>query len=150
MKLTYFISPYDLLDEKRKVSLPLSIDIITEKNLGYSLTVCLESSTSHKLQTVPLVTINKSADNKLLPILPPLNSQNSYSLPACFTLKLPESLPLSIEIVNKIKQFTHLDIIYENQQQPLISLLTKKMLSKKEFSKFKSVDDAFYVELPGK
>ena len=34
MKLTYFISPYDLLDEKRKVSLPLSIDIIKEKKLG--------------------------------------------------------------------------------------------------------------------
>ena len=32
---------------------------------------------------------------------------------------------------------------------PLINLLAKKMLAKKEFNKFKSVDDhPFYVELP--
>lgn len=156
MKLTYFISPYDLLDEKRKVSLPLSIDIITDKSLGYSLTVCLESSTTHKLQTVPLASVNKTADNKPLPLFPALNNSNSISLPACFTLKLSESLPLSVEIANKIKQATTLDVIFEQQQpnsfssnnQSLISLLAKKMLSKKEFSKFNLSSDAFYVELP--
>lgn len=151
MKLTYFISPYDLLDEERKVSLPLSIDIITEKKLGYSSTVCIENSSIHKLQTTSLVSITKSQDGKSLPIISALNSQNSTSLPACFALKLPESLPISIEIMNKIKQAANgLDVIYEtaNTPQSLISLLTKKMLPKKEFSKFKSVDDPFYVELP--
>lgn len=151
MKLTYFISPYDLLDEKRKVSLPLSIDIITEKNLGYSSTVCVENSSGHKLQTTSLISITKSSDGKSLPQFSALTSQNSVLLPACFALKLSESLPLSVEIMNKIKQAANgLDVIYEpnTTPQPVISLLTKRMLPKRELSKFKSVDDPFFVELP--
>lgn len=155
MKLTYFISPYDLLDEKRRISFPLSIDIITEKKLGYSATVCLQNfdKNFYKLQTTPLISTARKSDGKSMPVNAPLNNTNSISLPACFALKLSESLPLSTEIVEKIKQVNNgLDVIYDKEvssaPQSLISLLARKMLPKKEFSKFRSVDDPFYVELP--
>jgi len=156
MKLTYFISPYDLIDEKRRLSYPLSIEIITEKQLGYSATVCLQNfdKSCYKLQTTPLISTTRKSDGKNMPINAPLTNSNSISLPACFALKLSESLPLSIEIIEKIKQANNgLDVIYDKEisstSQSLISLLARKMLSKKEFTtKFKSPEDPFYVELP--
>lgn len=57
MKLVYFVSPYDLLDPVTKTSKPL----VTEGlDVGYSVTVCMEGSSAHKLQTTTLVTVNRT------------------------------------------------------------------------------------------
>lgn len=63
MKLTYFISPYDLIDASTKTCIPLSIDTVMEKKLGHSVTVSIESSTAHKLQTTSLIIV-KNQDGK--------------------------------------------------------------------------------------
>lgn len=65
MKLTYFVSPYEILELKKE----LSLDLISQKNIGCSVTICLEGSAAHKLQTAPLITINKNSSkryNKLI------------------------------------------------------------------------------------
>lgn len=64
MKLTYFISPYDLLNVEKKDLDPINIDNITSKNLGYSVTVCMEGSAAHKLQTTNLITVNRNVNGK--------------------------------------------------------------------------------------
>lgn len=57
MKIIYFISPYDLLDITKKTSKPLTLDL---PEVDYSVSLCLESSSTNKLQTQPLVKIIKS------------------------------------------------------------------------------------------
>lgn len=64
MKLTYFVSPYDLLNVEKKDLDPINIDTIINKNLGYSVTVCMEGSAAHKLQTTNLITVNRSINGK--------------------------------------------------------------------------------------
>jgi len=59
MRLTYLISPYDLLDPKKKQVVPLTVDEINTRNLGYSVTVCIEGSAAHKLQVVPIVSTQR-------------------------------------------------------------------------------------------
>jgi hypothetical protein len=64
MKLIYLVPPYDLLDQQTKSSLPLSVEEVTSRNLGYSVMVCMEGSTAHKLQTTPLISVNHSPNGK--------------------------------------------------------------------------------------
>lgn len=64
MKLTYFVSPYDLLDKEKGASDPLTVESVTSKNLGYSVTVCIEGSTSHKLQTSTIISVNRNMNGK--------------------------------------------------------------------------------------
>ncbi len=63
MKLIYYVAPYDLLNKKHKTVHDMTIEQITENELGHSLTVAIESSTPHKLQTIPLINI-KTTDGK--------------------------------------------------------------------------------------
>jgi mediator of RNA polymerase II transcription subunit 1 len=64
MKLTYLVPPYDLLDQQTNSSLPLSVEEVTSRNLGYSVMVCMEGSAAHKLQTTPLISVNRSPNGK--------------------------------------------------------------------------------------
>lgn len=64
MKLTYFLSPYDFLNVEKNELDPINIDTIISKNLGYSVTVCMEGSAAHKLQTSNLITVNRSVNGK--------------------------------------------------------------------------------------
>jgi len=58
MKLTYFLSPYDVLAAKQDIS----IDFINQNQVGSFVTICLEGSTAHKLQTVPIVSVQKGGN----------------------------------------------------------------------------------------
>jgi mediator of RNA polymerase II transcription subunit 1 len=59
MRLTYFVSPYDLLDEKTHSSVPLTVETVVSKSLGQSVEVCIEGSNgSHKLPVSPLITVS--------------------------------------------------------------------------------------------
>lgn len=57
MKIIYFVSPYDLLDLSGKTYKPLSLDL---PEVDYSVSLCLESSSTNKLQTQNLVKVIKS------------------------------------------------------------------------------------------
>lgn len=64
MKLTYFVSPYDLLNIEKNELDVISIENIINKSLGYSVTVCMEGSTAHKLQTTTLITVSRGLNVK--------------------------------------------------------------------------------------
>lgn len=64
MKLTYFVSPYDLIDVDKYDIDPINVETITSKSLGYSVTVCMEGSAAHKLQTTTLITVNRNVNGK--------------------------------------------------------------------------------------
>lgn len=56
MKLTYFISPYELINKDKKCFDPLTLENVLSKSLGHSVTVSIEGSTMHDLQVVSIVT----------------------------------------------------------------------------------------------
>lgn len=77
MKLTYFVSPYELLD-KDKGLIPLSIELLTigkpqvstglaslvapsHTSIGHWATVLLEGSSANKLQLAPIISRQQSA-----------------------------------------------------------------------------------------
>jgi len=64
MKLTYFVSPYDLIDEENRTYDNLNPDTIIKRKIGYSVTVCMEGSTGHKLPTSSIITVNRSPTGK--------------------------------------------------------------------------------------
>ncbi|XP_074601440.1 mediator complex subunit 1 isoform X2 [Brevipalpus obovatus] len=151
MKLTYFISPYDLLDLKTKSSVPLTIDVVIKKKLGYSAAVCIENSSSHKLQTVSLISVTKTAEGKSLPQFAALSNLNSSSLPACFVLKLPEQLPMSIETLQKIQAITNIEVVSPEilaNRKPLVNLIAKNLLPENETRHMASHHGPYFVQLP--
>lgn len=71
MKLTYFVSPYELLDKDKGLQ-PLSVELLTlgkpqasnglaslvapsHTQIGHSATVLLEGSAANKLQLAPII-----------------------------------------------------------------------------------------------
>jgi mediator of RNA polymerase II transcription subunit 1 len=123
MKLTYFVSPYDLLNVEKCDIEPITVDTIVTKSLGYSVTVCMEGSATHKLQTTTLITVNRNINGKSTPSFSPLSSQNSAAIPACFVLKLNKPMPMCVSLVRQIQQVTELDSIEQSATHPLLSLI---------------------------
>lgn len=64
MKLTYFVSPYDLIDQENRSCEILSSEAIINRKIGHSVTVCMEGSTAHKLPTSSIITVNRSPTGK--------------------------------------------------------------------------------------
>lgn len=62
MRLTYWLSPYDLLDQKTMSEVVMTVEQVNKRSLGYSVTVCMEASTAHKLQISPLVTSQRGSN----------------------------------------------------------------------------------------
>ncbi|EFA08558.1 mediator of RNA polymerase II transcription subunit 1 [Tribolium castaneum] len=123
MKLTYFVSPYDLLNVEKCDIEPITVDTIVSKALGYSVTVCMEGSATHKLQTTTLITVNRNINGKSTPSFSSLSSQNSAAIPACFVLKLNKPMPMCVNLVRQIQQVTELDTIEQSATHPLLSLI---------------------------
>ena len=64
MKLTYFVSPYDLIDQENRTCDALNSEIVIKRKIGHSVTVCMEGSTAHKLPTSSIITVNRSPTGK--------------------------------------------------------------------------------------
>lgn len=64
MKLTYFVSPYDLIDQENRTCDALSSEVVIKRKIGHSVTVCMEGSTAHKLPTSSIITVNRSPTGK--------------------------------------------------------------------------------------
>ena len=160
LKLTFFVSPYDLIDRKTKSSIPLSTETVMKNKLGYSATVSIESSNrNHKLQTTSLISISKSNEGKSLPQFAASSNLNSSSLPACFMLKLQKPLPASLEIMKKISGVTGIDLLNSQESNAslepttcLMSLIAKGILCEKDKKKLETINSTtdinFYVKLP--
>ncbi|XP_059160074.1 mediator of RNA polymerase II transcription subunit 1-like [Physella acuta] len=147
MKLIYFVSPYDLLDKKSLKAHPLTVEAVTENFLGQSVTVCIEpvqeSAGPNKLQTMPLMNVSKTPDGKSLPTFSAVTKINSMMLPASFVLILPQSIPISIQLLQKINTLTTLEIHKDTEIKSLRSLILES------FSGGKIKDNKkLYVSLP--
>uniref|UniRef100_A0A0C9R6G8 Mediator of RNA polymerase II transcription subunit 1 n=1 Tax=Fopius arisanus TaxID=64838 RepID=A0A0C9R6G8_9HYME len=125
MKLTYFVSPYDLIDLESRKCDQLSPEVVITRKIGHSVTVCLEGSAAHKLPTTSILTVNRSATGKSTPSYAPLTGSNSSMLPACFVLKLARKMPMCVELVNQIQKVTELECADLSPPQPLLSLLVQ-------------------------
>ncbi|XP_018365333.1 PREDICTED: mediator of RNA polymerase II transcription subunit 1 [Trachymyrmex cornetzi] len=123
MKLTYFVSPYDLIDEENRTYDTLNPDTIIKRKIGHSVTVCMEGSTGHKLPTSSIITVNRSPTGKSTPSYAPLTSTNSSMLPACFVLKLVKKMPICMELVKRIQKVTELECGDISAPHPLLSLI---------------------------
>ncbi|KAF5290493.1 hypothetical protein FQA39_LY03597 [Lamprigera yunnana] len=123
MKLTYFVSPYDLLDIDKAELKAITVEAVTSKNLGYSVTVCMEGSAAHKLQTTTLITVNRNFNGKSTPSFAALTNQNSAVIPACFLLKLNKPMPMCVSLVHQIQQLTELECVEMSSTYPLLSLI---------------------------
>ncbi|KAF5288427.1 hypothetical protein FQR65_LT02079 [Abscondita terminalis] len=123
MKLTYFVSPYELLDVEKGELKPITVEAVTSKNLGYSVTVCMEGSAAHKLQTTTLITVNRNFNGKSTPSFASLTNQNSAVIPACFMLKLNKPMPMCVSLVHQIQQLTELECAETSSTHPLLSLI---------------------------
>ncbi|XP_050418886.1 mediator of RNA polymerase II transcription subunit 1 isoform X1 [Patella vulgata] len=126
MELMYFVSPYDLLDKLTKTAHPLTVEAITEYNLGQRVTICMEPGPPNKLQTMPLMTVNKMPDGKSLPSFTDITNVNSHLLPACFTLVLKQAIPVALSVVQKIQSITHIEFGNSDDVKPLIDLLMQQ------------------------
>lgn len=173
VRLTYFVAPYDLVDITTKEMINLSSDSkyatiseigrslsnylqnnlhsiipgdITEKNLGLSATVEIESSSPHKLQVSALLTIQQ---NSGLPVYAAFTTYNSEKLPAQFVLNLSQPLPMlntSInqiinELVNEpatIKEY--LTTIMAKSKESLVSLVARQELDLNKGPFCRSID----------
>lgn len=102
MKLTYFVSPYDLLNLETKSMAPLTIDIISTQNIGMSVTVNLEASNPNKLQISPTVTLNADVQGASIPVFSPITPTNSTILPATFVLRLNKPIPVCDSLLDAI------------------------------------------------
>nr|XP_022912854.1 mediator of RNA polymerase II transcription subunit 1-like isoform X1 [Onthophagus taurus] len=124
MKLTYFVSPYDLINLDKFDVDPMTIETVTLKKLGYSVTVCMEGSAAHKLQTTTLITVNKNHNGKNTPSYALLSNNNSAVIPACFVLKLNKPMPICATLIRQIYQITELECADLTNTQPLLGLIT--------------------------
>ncbi|XP_054285871.1 mediator of RNA polymerase II transcription subunit 1 [Macrosteles quadrilineatus] len=118
MKLVYFVHPYDMLDPVNRVAKPLDPATHTD---GHNVTVCMEGSSAHKLQTTTLV----SPGLRGVPVYAPLTSANSASLPACFVLRLREPVPVCVAVTRRITQVTDMECGDLSSPVPLLTLITQ-------------------------
>lgn len=125
MKLTYFVSPYELLDPETKSLNSISVDLIHGKSLGMSVTVNLEASVTHKLQIQPILNVNSTDPQNLN--YAPLTNYNSTMLPASYVLTPNKAIPVCKALIKQMTQITELN--FENDEsklQPLLSLIGKQ------------------------
>lgn len=123
MKLTYFVSPYDLINKERGELEPITVENVISKSLGYNVTVCMEGSAAHKLQTTSLITVNRNLSGMSTPSYANLTNLNSSVIPACFVLRLNKAMPMCVSLIRQIQQLTELECAETTVTHPLIGLI---------------------------
>ncbi|KAL4707777.1 hypothetical protein ACJJTC_001723 [Scirpophaga incertulas] len=154
MRLTYFVSPYELLDKDKGLQ-PLTTELLTvgkpsgssglaslvapsHTPIGHSATVLLEGSTANKLQ------LNG-------PVYAPLVPQNSAMLPACFTLKLSQPTPLCSGLAKLIHATTEVEVAGDwANAKPMLGLVAQQAYNKLTPGKIieLNLSKGLYVNLP--
>ncbi|KAJ8722007.1 hypothetical protein PYW08_004409 [Mythimna loreyi] len=147
MRLTYFVSPYELLD-KDKGLIPLTVELLTlgkptatsglaslvvpsHTPIGQSATVLLEGSTPNKLQLSPIISGGQRPGKGNGPIYAQLVPQNSAMLPACFTLKLSQPTPLCAGLAKLIHATTEVEVAGDwGNAKPMLGLVAQQAYNK--------------------
>ncbi|XP_063953499.1 mediator of RNA polymerase II transcription subunit 1-like [Lytechinus pictus] len=152
MRLTYFVSPYDLLDVEKKQTKELSLTEPLPKDLGLSVTVGIESASQRKIQTAPTMMVT---DNKITNVMP-LSNQNSINIPATFVLKLSEPMPMSLILLKQLQNISGVSTQYADPTAatPLNTLICRFTLDPVTFLQNQTKDGRqnktknYIVELP--
>ncbi|KAJ2949101.1 hypothetical protein O0L34_g6041 [Tuta absoluta] len=167
MRLTYFVSPYELLDKDKGLQ-PLTSELLTlgkppssnsvsclvappNTPVGHSALVLLEGSTAKKLQLSPIISSGQRP-GKGGPIYAPLVPQNSAMLPACFTLKLTQPLPLCAALAKLIQATTEVEVTGDwANAKPIIGIVAQQAYNKLTPGKTieLNLSKGLYVNLPG-
>ncbi|XP_032802072.2 mediator of RNA polymerase II transcription subunit 1 [Petromyzon marinus] len=123
MTLKYFVSPYDLLDEKTKSTVTLN-DNNVPRLLGMNAHVMIEATTGpFKLPIAPLIAGTHPIDGTGMPSFSAISNANSIDLPACFYLKFPQPLPLSDTAMQQIQTKTGIPVTHVDTMGPLFELI---------------------------
>ncbi|KAG6440718.1 mediator of RNA polymerase II transcription subunit 1 isoform X2 [Manduca sexta] len=147
MRLTYFVSPYELLDKDKGLQ-PLTVDLLTlgkpsasnglaslvapsHTPIGQSATVLLEGSTANKLQLSAIISNGARSGKGNVPIYAQLVPQNSAMLPACFTLKLSQPTPLCSGLAKLIHATTEVEVAGDwANAKPMLGLVAQQAYNK--------------------
>ncbi|XP_050351124.1 mediator of RNA polymerase II transcription subunit 1 [Nymphalis io] len=147
MRLTYFVSPYELLDKDKGLQ-PLTVELLTlgkQSNssglaslvavshtpIGQSATVLLEGSAANKLQLSPIISGGQRPGKGSGPVYAPLVPQNSAMLPACFTLKLSQPTPLCSGLAKLIHATTEVEVAGDwANAKPMLGLVAQQSYNK--------------------
>ncbi|XP_078703316.1 uncharacterized protein LOC144928594 isoform X2 [Branchiostoma floridae x Branchiostoma belcheri] len=151
MQLKCFISPYDMLNVEGDKSETIRDHV--PRDVGQSLNVALEGSTSHKLQTQPLFAgINPPQhDSKGTPAFAGINNNNMMLLPACFSLVPPSPIPLSLSTIKRIHSATGILCGDESKAVPMNRLVTQNVMEAKgiaDMDNNNGRNKLFHVTLP--
>ncbi|XP_049873543.1 mediator of RNA polymerase II transcription subunit 1 [Pectinophora gossypiella] len=147
MRLTYFVSPYELLDKDKGLQ-PLTSELLTNGKpcansgaaalvapshtpIGHSATVLLEGSTANKLQLSPIISGGQRGAKVNGPVYAQLVPQNSAMLPACFTLKLSQPTPLCAALAKLIHATTEVEVAGDwANAKPMLGLVAQQAYNK--------------------
>ncbi|XP_013186899.1 mediator of RNA polymerase II transcription subunit 1 [Amyelois transitella] len=148
MRLTYFVSPYELLDKEKGLQ-PLTAELLTigkptvssglaslvapsHTPIGHSATVLLEGSTANKLQLSPIISGGQRPGKGNGPVYAQLLvPQNSAMLPACFTLKLSQPTPLCAGLAKLIHATTEVEVAGDwANAKPMLGLVAQQAYNK--------------------
>ncbi|KPI94480.1 Mediator of RNA polymerase II transcription subunit 1 [Papilio xuthus] len=147
MRLTYFVSPYELLDKEKGLQ-PLTTELLTlgkpaassglaslvapsHTPVGYSATILLEGSTANKLQLCPIISSGQRSGKGNGPVYAPLVPQNSAMLPACFTLRLSQPMPLCTGLAKLIHATTEVEVSGDwGNAKPMLGLVAQQAYNK--------------------
>lgn len=129
MRLTYFVSPYDLLDVEQKQAKELGPDDPLPKDIGLWVSLGVESSPPRKLQTMPLI-VTATTDGKLTHVNTAIGPTNSILLPAVFTLTLSQPMPVSVMLLKQLQNRYGVTMTYSEPPTalPINTLICRHML----------------------
>lgn len=126
MRLTYYVSPYQLLDVESGAMRPLTVELVhSQSSIGLSVTVHLEAASSNKLQNTPIVKVQDDGQGNRIPEYKAISADNSIMLPAYFVLRLNKPIVIGINLLRQIEQITRAkfpdDIM--SKASPILSLI---------------------------
>ncbi|XP_046965497.1 mediator of RNA polymerase II transcription subunit 1 [Vanessa cardui] len=167
MRLTYFVSPYELLDKDKGLQ-PLTVELLTlgkpsnssglaslvsvsHTPIGQSATVLLEGSAANKLQLSPIISGGQRPGKGSGPVYAPLVPQNSAMLPACFTLKLSQPTPLCSGLAKLIHATTEVEVAGDwANAKPMLGLVAQQSYNKLAQGKIieLNLSKGLFVSLP--
>lgn len=126
MRLTYFVSPYQLLDVGNGTLRPLTMDLVyAQSSIGLSVTVHLEAASSNKLQITPIVKVQDDGQGNRVADYKPISADNSIMLPAYFVLRLNKPIVIGVNLLKQIEQITRTKFPDEiiSKASPILSLI---------------------------
>ncbi|XP_031620544.1 mediator of RNA polymerase II transcription subunit 1 isoform X3 [Contarinia nasturtii] len=126
MRLTYFVSPYQLLDVENSTLRPLTVELIhAQSSIGLSVTVHLEAASSNKLQITPIVKVQEDGQGNRIPEYKTISADNSIMLPAYFVLRLNKPIVIGVNLLRQIEQITRAKFPDEilSKASPILSLI---------------------------